>query len=72
VLAGVGQLAEDNLDQAFADFTDPMGSTVGLTSFGLAFLLDGLLTVPSRIEDAFQTAATADMDFLAGLPGLLS
>ncbi|MGH3562072.1 MAG: PE-PPE domain-containing protein, partial [Mycobacterium sp.] len=72
VLAGLGQLAGGNLNEALADFTAPIGNNVGLIAGGIGAILLELDTVLNRVEDALQSAATADMDFIAGLPGLLS
>lgn len=72
MLAALGQLANGNMDAALADFADPIGNNVGFTSIGVFAMLADLESVFSRIQDALQSAETADVDFIAGLPGLLS
>jgi hypothetical protein len=72
ILAGLNQLADGNMNGALTDFGEAANLTVGL---GLAWApFVELETIDSQLdqaEDAIQSAATANMDFLAGLPGLL-
>ncbi|MGH3561831.1 MAG: PE-PPE domain-containing protein [Mycobacterium sp.] len=71
ILAGLDQLAAGNINQAFTDFTDPIGGSVGLLSIGGFELLEVIEETAQSITSAIQSAATEDMDFIAGLPGLL-
>ena len=72
ILAGLGQLADGNLNGVATGFAEAANLTVGLGfSFGSFAELDILQGQLGQVESAFESASAADMDFLAGLPGLL-
>ena len=71
VIAGLEQLADGNTQQAFDYLTDPIGDTVGLGSIASFEFISAIESAVATITGTLQTVATEDMDFLAGLPGLL-
>jgi hypothetical protein len=72
LVAGLDQLADGNINAALADFTDPIGANTGLTSFAGFEIFAADEQAANTITSAIQSAETEDMDFIAGLPGLLS
>lgn len=71
ILAGFNDLADGNTNAAFTDFNEVPNLLVGLGIWAPFIGLQAIQAQVGTAESAIQSAVSADMDFLAGLPGLL-